>query len=228
MKIVKFALAPAVLLATFLFATSAYADIDIRAGIDLTVAGISEDSAMIENGRIYRQHLEFEDPMVGASGTLSVGYRWTAFGLYIEQVMGGLWWTGPTSEIEGYQYEDSSFLGGTFLTAKFIAPLGATEFDLGIGLGAMYSAGPKWGDADYNKGYTIIIDKDMDPGAAFAIRFVMGFTHFFGDLIGIGLHLDYNVAFNFVKPNKNIWGNVSNFESTIHQFNPGLHVQIKI
>ncbi|MBO4349361.1 MAG: hypothetical protein J6A01_00245 [Proteobacteria bacterium] len=228
MRFLKIAFVPAVFLATFLFTTNAFADIDIRAGIDFSIAGISEDSAMIENGRVYRQHLEFEDPMIGVSGTLSLGYRWTIFGLYVDQVIGGLWWTGPTSELEGYRYDDASFLGGTFLTAKFIAPLGSTEVDLGFGLGAMYSAGPNWGDIDYNKGYTIIIDKDMDPSAAFAVRFVFGFTHFFGKLIGIGLHLDYNVAFNFVKPNKAIWGNVSNFESTVHQFNPGLHVQIKI
>ena len=228
MKIIKLAITPAIFLATFLFATNAFADIDIRAGIDFTVAGISEDSATIDNGRIYRQHLEFEDPMIGASGTLSVGYRWTAFGLYVEQVMGGLWWTGPTSELDGYKYDDASFLGATFLTAKFIAPLGSTEVDLGFGIGAMYSAGPKWGTADYNKGYTIIVDENMDPGAAFALRMVFGLTHFFGDLIGIGLHLDYNVGFNFVKPNKAVWGNIKNYESTVHQFNPGLHLQIKI
>ena len=228
MKIVKLAVVPAIFLATIFFATNAFADIDIRAGIDLTVAGISEDSAQIENGWVTRQHLEFEDPMIGVNGTVSLGYRWTIFGLYAEQLMGGLWWTGPTSEMDGYKYEDASFLGATFLTAKFIAPLGSTEVDIGFGLGAMYSAGPKWGSVDYNKGYTIIVDKNLDPGAAFALRLVFGFTHFFGNLIGIGLHLDYNVGFNFVTPNKAIWGNVKNYESTVHLFNPGLHVQIKI
>ena len=227
MKLAKFALASAILLATSLFATNAFADIDIRAGINFSAIGITEDSTQSDYyGYYHRQHLEFEDPMIGVTGTLSLGYRWSIIGLYIEQDIGGLWWTGYTSTVEGYNYEDASILGGTYATVKLILPLGSTDIDLGLGLGAMYSTGAKHDEPQDS--YAIIIDRNMDPSAAFAIRFTMGFTHFFGDFIGIGLHFDYNVGFNYVTPNRAIWGDIRNYESTVHQINPGLHLQIKI
>jgi len=138
-------------------------------------------------------------------------------GVYIDQDLGGVW--NADDDVDDFRDDEAHFLGGTFLVARGILP--CTDqfmFDLGFGLGVMYSDGDKTKDIEEgNYKYPLIFNKDGNPSAAFAIKLSFSLAYFFTDTIGAGIYVDYNYAF---KKNK------SDYEVTYHYHvvNPGIQL----
>lgn len=163
-----------------------------------------------------------EHIMAGVAGTLSFGYRFGMFGVYVDQELGGAWWTGETGD--GYK---PTFVGGTYLTGRLLLALRHdVELDFGIGVGTMYSAGDK------NNAVKLIIDKEGDHSAAFAIKAGIGLTYYLiPNTVGIGINFDYNLGLNIVSQNQSgedDFGDSVDAKATlyhlVHLMNPGIHV----
>ncbi|MBO4350427.1 MAG: hypothetical protein J6A01_05710 [Proteobacteria bacterium] len=156
-----------------------------------------------------------DDVWAGFSGTLSFGYRWGVFGLYVDQDMGGVWWTGKGDR-------DPVFIGGTYLTFRGLLGLRHdVELEFALGAGTIYSGGDK------DKTDKIISNKDGEHSAAFALKFGFGLTYYLlPNTIGVGINLDYNLGLNIYSTEINL--GVARIDGTqynlIHHVNPGIHV----
>lgn len=144
------------------------------------------------------------DALVGINGTLSFGYRFKFFGVYLEQDLGGVWDTS-SSDGEGgyYDYDDDygpdgpeekHFIGGTYLMMRGIIPLhyDEVELDFSAGAGALYGQ---------------VID------AAFAIKVGASISYFFTSEIGVGISIDYSLGMDFSHKGGTL---------LTHEINPGL------
>ena len=192
-------------LASSLVATNAYAEtlwegLEMRVGVSAPVV-----DSHTKIGDADYEHAD--DIWAGFSGTLSFGYRWGQYGLYLDQDLGGIWWQG-----EGDL--DPAFIGGTYVTFRgLICARHDVEIDLGFGVGTMYSGGDK------NKGTVIVGNKDGDHSAAFAMKFEFGLTYYLiPNTVGVGVTLDYNLGLNFFTMED------VDIKHLIHHINPGLHV----
>lgn len=156
-----------------------------------------------------------EDVFAGISGTISFGYRWGIFGLYLDEDLGGVWYTGDT---EGDN--EAIFVGGTYLTFRGLLGLRHdVELDLGLGLGMMYS--------DDNHG-ALITNKDGDAAPCFAIKVGVGLTYYLiPNTVGVGINFDYSLGLNIVSDSR-VNGLVGEVKGTmyhlVHYMNPGIHV----
>ena len=215
MKLSKMACG-AVVLAGSMFATDAFADAS-HTGFE----GIVQLSAPI----IKQEHkatgaakdvvVKHKDVMAGFNATLSVGYRFNSYaGAYLEQDLGGHWWTGDTKKL----IKDGWFIGGTYIVGRgLIGLLGnSAELDFKIGIGMMYSDGKK-GEA---KG-PLFPKKNGDPTVAFAMKFGAGFTYYVMPDLGIGVQLDYNLGIH--EYDNDGGGDVKFY---LHHINPGVHVRM--
>ncbi len=92
--------------------------------------------------------------------------------------------------------------------------------DLGFGLGVMYAAGDDPNDFG-NDGAVIalIMNKEMEPSAAFALKVSLSFTYFITDMIGAGIYFDYNCAFKTLDYDEKV-----DLSLTYHSINPGVQI----
>lgn len=142
---------------------------------------------------------------VGFGVNVQVMYRWTYFGLGIEQFVSGIVATNDTfsvspddagvtfyglREIEDnaknagiFQKGDSVFYGGTFFVLKEYIPFGNNLITIGEGAGVTYGA-----NKEHKKLYT------TDSDLAVAIKVELGYTYFIAGLYGVGINLDYTLS----------------------------------
>ena len=208
-------------LAGSLVATSAYAETDYH--------GLETQLAI--TGAIVDQHLGFgyapdyehsEYLWAGINGTISIGYRWGRVGLYVDQDLGGVWWTGEIKD--GEEKPDPAFIGGTYLTLRGLIPARKhAEIDLGLGFGAMYGGGSR------EKGSCLVLDENLNRSAAAAFKFEIGLTYYFTANIGLGINLDYNLGLNIFEVSSSTCEMFGEYDCDrvnhlIHQINPGIHV----
>ncbi len=215
MKLSK--LACGVALAGSLFATDAFADAG-HTGFE----GIFQLSAPVldqefkASGNAGSVMVSPKDVMAGINGTLAFGYRFNAYtGLYLEQDLGGVWWTGDTADIEDRGW----FIGGTYLAVRGLFGVlnKNAEVDIKVGVGMMYTDGDKLG----KKKQAMMINKDGDPTVAFAMKFGASFTYYVTSNIGVGLQLDYSLGIN-----KQDYEGGGEFTQLMHLVNPGLHLRV--
>ena len=216
MKLSK--LACGVALAGSLFATDAFADAGHTGfeGIFQLSAPVLDQEYKISGDKGTYQFPKNDDVMAGISGTLAFGYRFNAYtGLYLEQDLGGVWWTGDTADY----IDDGWFIGGTYLALRgmFSVLNKNAEIDLQVGVGVMYTDGEKRG----KKKVALMLNKDFEPTAAFAMKFGASFTYYVTSNIGVGLQLDYSLGIN----KQDIEGG-GEFTQLMHLVNPGLHLRV--
>ena len=158
-----------------------------------------------------------KDNMVGLSGTLAIGYRFEpSGGIYLEQDLGGIWWTGDTKK----HNDNTWFIGGTYITgrAKIAFLPKHTEFDVKLGVGMMYTDGGRYrpGKAKYN----LITDKENYPTVAFALKAGVSFSYYVTSNIGIGIQFDYSFGLNM--HDHELGGDVVQY---LHHMVPGAHIR---
>ena len=212
----KFSLAILTALFVSLFATSAFAEFEVRMGVSAGLLDWSNDI----NG--------WGDPLAGVSGNIELGYSWSGFGIYLSQDIAGLWWTGATGDDMAMIGKDyARFLGGTYL--MFRGQFGKIiMFDFGIGLGAMYSGS---GDDDAaGIDYALLIPKtsehDNTP-VQFATKMSLGVSFRVTKKFLMGLHLDYAIGFAKLSYSSHDgWGSHDRWET--HYLMPGIHFQFSL
>ncbi len=205
-----------------LFSTQAFADdfesgIDIRLGLSASTLSLGQYDYSSKVGMV-EEHI-----LAGISGNLSIGYRWSYVGLYLEQDMGGFWSTFDSDD--DYDYDEGgdepSFLGGTFLVFRAFLPVTDSFFlEFGLGLGLMYSE--EKGE-EYKESIIMPRKSNGDEGdpIAFAAKFSFAMTYYANHVFGIGLHVDYDLGLQFF-----------DFEETdinmkYHNVMPGIHVHLR-
>lgn len=191
MKILKSGLISLFLLFACFATTNAFAQADksgleIRAGVVVPYfvgasASVSDD---VEVGSVNNLKA------VGVGVNLQLLYRWTYFGLGIDQMVSGIFALDNSFslsisdtdwDLNGYEKGDGLFYGATFFVLKEYIPIGSTHLiTFGEGIGATYGA---------NKKHQKVYETSSD--AAFAFKFEIGYTYFLFDLFGIGLNLEY-------------------------------------
>ena len=157
-----------------------------------------------------------KDVMAGINGTLAIGWRFIPnFGLYLEQDLGGVWWTGDTADIEDRGW----FLGGTYIVGRGLVGLmnKNAELDFKLGFGMMYSDGDKVG----KKKVAMIVNKKGDPTVAFAMKIGASFTYYVTSNIGVGVQVDYSMGVH--KYDFEGGGEITHL---LHLVNPGLHLRV--
>ena len=203
------------------FATNAFAEpsqsgVDIRVSATVPIVGFSTTVESSNSWSTYEDKYDYDEWMVGFNGRLSVGYRFSVIGIYLDQ---DLAWVKYNNEKN--KDLDPYFLGGTYLTFRFLGVFNNLEFDLGLGLGAMYSNG------DDLKAHTthpaITVDSDGNASPCFALKLAIEMTYFFTDHIGIGIDLDYAIGMSFLSYHDD--GYRVSQTDYIHHFTPGLHVR---
>ena len=110
-------------LASSLVATNAYAEthwtgFETRLGLTATIldAHTKNDAKKAEYKVEGDKDGEFQhakDIAAGLSGTISFGYRWDMFGIYLEQEIGGVWWTGDSGDKDKGGDDKSHIIGGS-------------------------------------------------------------------------------------------------------------------
>ena len=223
MKIRSLTLGLLLSLFTAFFATNAFAvpssGLDIRVSGTAPIIGFSTEIEANDGfGATYEENRHSKDWMVGFNARLSVGYRFSMLGIYIDQDLAWVKYNNKEKkEVDPY------FLGGTYLTFRLLVPISSLEFDFGLGLGMMYDNGDDWRAG--TKHPALITDKDGDASPCFAIKLGLEFTYFFTDFIGIGIDLDYAIGMIFV--DYQYHGDYK-YEQTdyVHHFTPGLHVRL--
>lgn len=217
-------------LAGSLVASNAYADQEYH-GLEARLAAtgsIIDQHVSIGHGGEY-DHAAYL--WGGINGTLSIGYRWGKVGLYVDQDLGGVWWTGEIKDENGKvkpeDQPDPAFIGGTYLMLRGLIPAREhAEFDIGFGFGTMYSGG------NNTKGSVLIYDDKLNRSAAFAFKVEFGLTYYFFENVGLGINLDYNLGLNIFDSSldKNVCALVEDgcddgpVYHLVHQINPGIHV----
>lgn len=216
------ALALGLLLSVFsaFFATNAFAapgsGFDIRLSATAPIVNFTTTKESGSGNVTYKDEYDYDEWMVGFNGRVSLGYRWSILGLYIDQDLGWVKYNNQANkDIDPY------FLGGTYLTVRALIPVSALELDFGIGLGAMYSNGD---DARaHTKHMAITTDSDGDASPCFAFKLAIELSYFITSSVGIGIDLDYAVGMSITNYHEGGY----HVEQTdyIHHFTPGLHLR---
>ncbi len=174
---------------------------------------------------------EARDVLAGINSTISFGYRWRYIGLYFDEELGGLWWTGDTGKFNN----DGMFWGGSYVTPRALIPIKKKmEIDIGIGVGMMYNAASKsvyYDDEDNYQDYQdysddsnsvkLMKNKNGDSVPCFAIKVGVGFTYYVTKKMGIGANFDYNLGIHVVSDAG------AKATTLFHQMNPGLHANFQ-
>ena len=195
-------------------------------------ASVLDQHAKMEGGGQSSDWQHAPDVMAGINSTISFGYRWRYVGLYFDEELGGLWWTGDTKKIA----KDGVFFGGSYVTVRpLIGIKKKIEIDFAVGVGMMYSAASKSsssGDDNYEdyQDYSndssvstkLIANKDGDSVPCFAIKVGVGFTYYVMKNFGLGVNFDYNLGIHVVSYD----GGISH-TTLFHHMNPGLHANIQ-
>jgi len=196
------------------FAQAAEEGFDARVGLSGNIINITTDISTSLGSFESDKNADY----AGLAGKLMFGYRWEYVGVYIDQELGGVWYDGDSDYINDVGH----FIGGTFLVGRGIYPVSDSfMIDLGLGIGVMYAAGDSPTKYDGNpEDYVapLIINKDGDPSAAFAIKLSFSLDYYFTDMIGIGIYVDYNYAF------KTLERGGSDITYNYHVVNPGIQV----
>lgn len=200
MKIFKFGLTGLFLFLACFATTNAFAQAD-KTGLDLRVGvsvpyykGASVSFNFGEGISAKANALE----AVGVGLDVSVIYRWTNFGLGIEQLVGGIFALDDAisaqantdegaGEVSYFKKGDGAFYGATYFMLKEYIPIGSAHLiTIGQGIGASYGA-----KLDNKRLYS------SDSDAAFSVKADLGYTYFTMDTYGVGLNLEYqaNLAF---------------------------------
>ena len=107
-----------VALAGSLVATDAFADAGhtgFEGIVGLSGAVLDQDVKL--TGAAKTSVVKPKDIMAGLTGTLSLGYRFNSYaGVYLEQDLGGIWWTGDTKKVNDHSW----FIGGTYVMGRGI------------------------------------------------------------------------------------------------------------
>ena len=207
-----------VALAGSLVATDAFADAGhtgFEGIVGLSGAVLDQDVKL--TGAAKTSVVKPKDIMAGLTGTLSLGYRFNSYaGVYLEQDLGGIWWTGDTKKINDHSW----FIGGTYVMGRGIFSLLAkkAELDLKFGLGMMYTDGDK--DSVGKTKIALITKKNGDPTVAFAFKVGASFTYYVTSNIGVGIQVDYSMGLN--KHEYDLGGEVT---KNLHHINPGIHMR---
>lgn len=115
------------------FAQAAHTGGDFRAGVRIPIINIAGASV---GGDVASIELP-DETWVGVGLSLSIGYRWTYFGLYLDQDIEGVW---PTGDAKDYYDGDGRFYGGTYFMLRGLIPIIDKHLiDIGWGMGAVYS-----------------------------------------------------------------------------------------
>lgn len=160
------------------FAQAAHTGGDFRAGVRIPIiniagASVGGDVASIEMP---------DETWVGVGLSLSIGYRWTYFGLYLDQDIEGVW---PTGDAKDYYDGDGRFYGGTYFMLRGLIPIIDKHLiDIGWGMGAVYSD---------KKG---IMGDGKDGHVGFGMKADISYTYFINELVGVGLNIDYTLGLN--------------------------------
>lgn len=172
--------------ATNAFAQSDRSGFELRAGIAVPIYAGASSNGFSGNALA----------AVGVGLDVQAMYRWTYFGLGVQQTITGIFAMNNTN---GYDEFDSSddynvfeegdgvFYGGTFFMLKEYIPfLGNHMITIGEGVGATYGA-----KLDHKKLYS------SDSDVAFAIKGELGYTYFIEGKYGVGFNIDYTAALSF-------------------------------
>ena len=222
MKIRSLTLGFLLSLFTAFFATNAFAvpdsGFDIRVGGSAPIVGFSSEIEGSSYGSSFEENHHSKDWMVGFNARLSVGYRFSVIGIYLDQDLA--WLKYNNKEMDKL---DPYFLGGTYLTFRALIPVGSLELGLALGLGMMYDNGDDWRENTDHPAF--ITDGDGDASPCFALKIGFEMTYFITDFIGIGIDLDYSIGMIFVDYQSH--GDYK-YEQTdyVHYFTPGLHVAL--
>ncbi len=199
MKFFKYGLASLFLIFACFATTNAFAQAD-KTGLDLRVglavpyyAGASS-SLDIAGTELKASGLS----AVGVGLDVQVLYRWTYFGLGIEQLIGGVFALDQTLAFSGsldgvdanvsyFDKGDGAFYGATFFLLKEYIPIGRSHLiTISEGLGATYGA-----KLDHKRLYV------TDSDAAFGVKFDLGYTYFIMETYGVGINLEYHASLAF-------------------------------
>ena len=206
---------------TAFFATNAFAGpsddgLDVRVSATVPIVGFSRTVESERGWDSYEDNYSSKDFMTGFNARISLGYRWSIIGVYIDQDLSYAKYMNRAKEDL-----DPFFLGGTYFTVRLLIPLNNIEFDVGLGLGLMYSTGDDL--RDHTNHPAIITDSDGDASPCFAAKLALELTYFFNDHIGFGLDLDYSVGMMFDWWHEN--GRSYSQTDYVHFFTPGLHLR---
>ena len=172
------------LVATDAFAETGWNGYDLR--VSVTAPIVDQHTKLDFENLVPEGYEHASDVWAGFGGTISLGYRWGVFGLYVDQDLGGVWWTGEFDV-------KPTVVGGTYLTFRsFLVLIENVEIDFGIGLGTMYSGGK----AQEN---VLIFNKNFERSSAFAIRVGASLTYYVTKSIGVGINMDYSLGLNIFK-----------------------------
>ena len=199
MKFFKYGLASLFLIFACFATTNAFAQAD-KTGLDLRVglavpyyAGASS-SVDFDMGELNASGLS----AVGVGLDVQVLYRWTYFGLGIEQLIGGVFALDKTVSFSGnlddanvnasfFDEGDGAFYGATFFLLKEYIPIGHSHLiTISEGLGATYGA-----KLDHKRLYV------TDSDAAFGVKLDLGYTYFIMETYGVGVNFEYHASLAF-------------------------------
>lgn len=128
---------------------------------------------------------------MGVGVDIQVMYRWTYFGLGVQQTIAGVFATNDTMIDINYgvvkdffRKGDGAFYGGTFFMLKEYIPfLGNHMITLGEGIGVTYGA-----NMENKKLYS------SNSDLALAIKGELGYVYFIEGKYGVGLIIDYSLS----------------------------------
>ena len=165
---------------------------------------------------------------------LVFGYRWTHFGIYLSQEIGGVFSSDPFDKESEWGYEDTHdawFLGGTYLEGMgFIQVSDKLEMNIGLGAGMMYSSRDRVPDSSGSSGGYVVETPDKRKGYAFAFKFVWGMTYYFMQNLGFGFNLNYDLGIASGSSYNDYCtkGRKKCSETDLtHVFNPGVHLDVR-
>ena len=185
MKKAKLALSAIVFLFVCAFCTTAFAQADktgliVRGGLEVPIyAGASAKIGDTDMG-------VGALTAVGPGIDIAFGYRWTYFGILLEQQFGVIFATDEALKArwkpdKDYIIDkgDPAFLGSTYFLVEEYIPIGS-EFMITIGQGL---------GASYGSGQNLLYVTDTD--AAFAFKVELGLTYFLFGQHGLGINFEW-------------------------------------
>lgn len=181
-----------------------------KEGFDLRI-GLGADIAIL-NGRFDLNSFGYDNNKdahyVGLLGKLEFGYRWNLAGIYLQQDLGGVFYTD-----DEYDAVDATgkFFGGTYVIGRGIYPIFDNfQIEFGFGLGVMYSGGKE------KTRDLLFSNEDGKAAAAFAIKLGFSAAYYITNNAGIAFFLDYNYGVR-----KNNYGSLVT-TLNIHNVIPGV------
>jgi len=176
------------------FAQADESGFELRAGLAVPIV-VTNSAVVWSVGLNGIGSIDLEIPAAIGAGAgfglnLSFGYRWKYFGVYLDQdissVLIGRINLFRNSE-DGKTDLSARFLGATYVLFRGFLPVSSSfALSAGVGAGVMYGT---------NKDFGLFMSNESGNDVAFAFKVQLGFTYYFNHVFGLGLNVDYAMAY---------------------------------